>query len=452
MNTRQQGSRTSETTPVRHWWPLLLVLACGRTEQPQTVTLSARELPSPAPAGSRLPQLNLLSDGRPLMSWLEPRADSGFTFRFARWEGSSWSRPQTIADSRDVIMFDADLHAVSVLKNGSLLANWQIHAPNSKNPWATVMQLAISSDAGRSWSKPAVPHDNTPGSHGFVATFPLGDSLGVVWLDERPAPPSSEHAEMGGVIGLRYAAIGPNGTPAPAMSVDSVTCECCPNSAAVTSRGPIVAFRNRVDSLPKTAISPPLAVRDIHVTRLEQGHWTPPVRVHADNFLFKGCPDNGPAIAANADTVAIAWWTAPDAQPVVRLAFSTDGGQTFGAPFDIDDQGPEGQVTVALAPGGAIVGWLANGNANARWVGFNRTAGPPLALGPAATHTRLPHWLPFQDGYLATWTTETNGQRAVRSAVLQLASGPRHAASAPRQKALADFRAMHAGTSPPVRR
>ncbi len=293
------------------------------------------------------------------------------------------------------------------------------------------MQLAVSGDDGRTWSTPTVPHDNTPGSHGFAATFPLGDSLGVVWLDEGPAPISIEHAEMGGPVGLRYAAIGPDGKPAPAASIDSVTCECCPNSAVVSSRGPIVVYRNRVDSIPRTETSPPLAVRDIHVSRLEQGRWTTPVRVHADNWLFKGCPDNGPAIAASGDTVAVAWWTAPGARPVVRLAFSTDGGETFAAPVDIDDQGPEGQVTVALAPGGAIVGWLANSNANARWVGFNRASGPPIVLGPAATHTRLPHWLPFQVGYLATWTSETNGKCSIRTAVLEFPGTGQRTASTP---------------------
>ena len=38
--------------------------------------------------------------------------------------------------------------------------------------------------------------------------------------------------------------------------------------------------------------------RDINVTRLEQGKWTPERPLHVDGWQIDACPVNGPALAA----------------------------------------------------------------------------------------------------------------------------------------------------------
>src|SRR6187455_1735178 len=58
------------------------------------------------------------------------------------------------------------------------------------------------------------------------------------------------------------------------MAVDTRVCECCQTSAAVTADGVLTAFRNRTDK----------EIRDIHVSRLEDGKWTEPTPVHNDNW------------------------------------------------------------------------------------------------------------------------------------------------------------------------
>lgn len=400
----------------RRLW-LVLLLGCGAPAPP---TIIARAVSSPAPDASRLPHVSQLPDGSPLVTWVEARPDSGYTFKLSVWQGEGWSPARVIADNRDIIVFDADLHGVRSLTNGTLVAHWQIRATNTKNPWATVMQVAVSMDTGRTWSKPAVPHsDERPGEHGFVASFPLGDSLGLVWLDERRVHTLPKDSPEGS-IGVRFAAIGRNGRPGPDSWVDSVTCECCPNSAAVTASGPVVVFRNRVDSIAKGPTGKPLAVRDIYLARLEGGRWTTPKPVHADNWLFPGCPDNGPAVDARGDTVVVAWWTAPDEKPRVNVAFSTDAGTTFSAPVRVEQDRPEGQVTVMLSSTGAVVGWLEADSARARWVGREGALGRVTVLGPAATHTRLPAWVPFEDGILATWTTQVDEHtRGIRMAAIR---------------------------------
>ncbi|MBI2614111.1 MAG: hypothetical protein HYW52_00195, partial [Gemmatimonadetes bacterium] len=65
------------------------------------------------------------------------------------------------------------------------------------------------------------------------------------------------------------------------------------------------------------------------------------------------------SLSAAGDTVAIAWFTAPEEQRRVSVAFSTDAGATWGAPIRVDDGRPVGRVDLEmLADGSALVSWL----------------------------------------------------------------------------------------------
>ncbi|HYF24427.1 MAG TPA: sialidase family protein, partial [Baekduia sp.] len=137
--------------------------------------------------------------------------------------------------------------------------------------------------------------------------------------------------------------------PAGERMLDTMVCSCCRTSAARTRRGVLVAYRDRL----------PGEVRDIAVARYESGAWSPPVRVHADGWVYPGCPVNGAVLAAHGDTVAVAWFTAPEEKARVNVAFSTDGGRTFGPPTRVDDGSPSGRAAVVVdASGAATVTWL----------------------------------------------------------------------------------------------
>jgi hypothetical protein len=78
-----------------------------------------------------------------------------------------------------------------------------------------------------------------------------------------------------------------------------------------------------------------------------------------DGWQMNGCPVNGPAVTAAGQQVAVAWFTAPNDKPRVSVAFSSDGGESFGSPRAVDDGRPLGRVDVGLLPGGdALVSWL----------------------------------------------------------------------------------------------
>lgn len=406
--------------------------AAACTTPPHAPAIRVRPVGSPVPDGARVPELHRLGDGALLVSWMEARDGGGYAFRMSVRRGEAWSEPRTIVSDKDVLVFSASLPAVAPLPGGGLLAYWETRDHRGEDPYAETVTASLSQDEGKTWSAPFVPHrDGVPGQHAFISSFPVGSQLGLVWLDARqqryvPPPPGKgkEDAAWLGGMSLVSTTVDASGRLGPEATIDPMTCECCPTAAAVTSRGPVVVYRDRSDPWEgKTEVRHDQdVVRDIYVARLEAGRWTAPRRLHADNWVFNGCPDNGPAVAADGDRVAVAWWTAPEGKGAVKLAFSSDAGDSFSPPARVDGGFGQGQVTVALAPGGAVVGWLESGKTQARFVGVDGGLGPVTILGPAAHHARLPRWLPDGRGLVAAWSEGVgdDAPRAVRFARLDL--------------------------------
>ena len=95
-------------------------------------------------------------------------------------------------------------------------------------------------------------------------------------------------------------------------------------AVAMTARGPLLAYRDRGDD----------EVRDIAVTRLENGGWTAPKPVHADGWKIDACPVAGPALAAAGDTVAVAWYSEAGGTPTLRhVAAMLTGKGSFSRAF-----------------------------------------------------------------------------------------------------------------------
>ncbi len=413
------------------WKPLglaLLLLGAGSvgcTGPARPASLDVLSLDSPAPAGSVVPQASQTTFGA-VLSWLEPRPDRGYAFRMVARHARAWSDARTIAESPDLIMFSADLPGLAELPGGALLAYWQHADQRTGDPYATAIQLARSTDEGRSWIPSASPHrDAAAGQHGFISAFAAPGGVGLVWLDaerQRYVPstsPDGKGATWLGAIGLRSTLLDSAGQVTRDQFIDPITCECCPTAAATTARGPVVVYRDRVtpDGVsPNEVRDDAGSVRDIHLARLEGGRWTSPRRIHADDWVVNACPDNGPAVDASGDDLVVAWWTAPGGRRRVSAAFSADAGDRFTAPLPIDVDAPTGQVTVALLPDGhsAVVGWQAKGQTWARWASADGTVGPAVALGAAPGRARLPRWIVEDGRVLAAWTADDHGARAVR--------------------------------------
>ncbi len=315
----------------------------------RAVVVTPQALRSPTGANSAQPQLSVSSRGV-FLSWIERTGDLA-TLKFSARTATGWSEARTVASGRDWFVNWADVPSVMRLPSGTIVAHWlQKSGPDT---YAYDVRLSYSTDEGTTWAPSFIPHhDGTRTEHGFASLFPIGDGLGLIWLDGRNMKPTAGHDDHGGggAMTVHYARFDRNWKQVEESAVDARVCECCPTAATVTSEGAIAAFRDRSAN----------EIRDIYTSRLVNGKWSDPAAVHADGWNIAACPVNGPALSASGRHVAASWFTVKDDQGQAYLAFSSDAGRTYGAPIRVDDGGSLGRVDVALVADGsaAIATWI----------------------------------------------------------------------------------------------
>lgn len=332
------------------------VLLAARGTATSDWTIAIQPLPSPASGESGQPQLSV-SDRGAILSWIE-RSGQKATLKFSSRTKDGWSEARTVASGDNWFVNWADVPSVVRIADGTLAAHWL--QKSGSGTYAYDVRLSFSKDDGRTWTPSVTPHhDGTQTEHGFASLVSLPNAgLGLVWLDGRAmgaaghggGPPAEAHsAKAGGDMSLRFASFDAGGKQLTEAAVDTRVCECCPTAAVVTADGMIAAYRDRSAE----------EVRDIYVARLENGKWTQPVAVRADNWRIPACPVNGPALAARGRTVAIAWYTMRNEKGHAQVAFSKDAGRSFGAPVALADADTIGRVDVALLDdGSALASWI----------------------------------------------------------------------------------------------
>jgi hypothetical protein len=339
---------------------VIAVASCSRSEPaagsgsaaaadaPAAWTVRVEPVQSPAAADSSEPQMTV-SDRGVLLSWIERTGRSTNTLKFAERTASGWTAPTIVSSGDNWFVSYADPPVVLRRPDGTLVANW-LESTN-KFIEGSDLHLTYSKDNGKTWATSFLPHhDGTKGQHAFPSFFEMpGNMLGLVWLDARAQAANPE--DLDASISLRYAAFDPSWKQTADAQVDPRVCECCSTTTAVTSEGVIVAFRDRSEK----------EIRDIAVSRLENGKWTEGTPVHNDNWEIEACPVNGPMLSARGRQAVAAWFTVKNDQGQAWAAFSSDSGHTWGAPIRLDDAGSLGRVDVDL---------LDDGSAAATWVEF----------------------------------------------------------------------------------
>lgn len=365
---------------------------------------------SPGPNTSA-PQLTTSGRGV-IASWLE-QADTSFNLKFAERSKGTWSEQHTIASDRNWFVSAADVPSVMRMSNGTLVANW--YPAVDFRLEAYDIRLSYSTDEGRTWAAPIVPHhDKTRTQHGFVSLFEMpAGGLGLVWLDGRNQGKQPEDAEMA----LYFASFDSSWKQTIEVSANERVCECCTTSAVVTPDGVVAAFRDRS----------PKEIRDIHVTRLENGQWTDAQVVHADNWEIDACPVNGPALSARGRQLAAAWFTGKDDKGQAFAAFSSDAGRTWGAPIRLDDQTSLGHVDVEmLDDGSAVATWVEFADSRSQFrLRRVETSGRRSASINISGESRVsgyPHVARSGNELVFVWTegSEGEGMQRVRGAVARL--------------------------------
>lgn len=386
--------------------------ACESSAEAPTraeLAMTVAAISSPTGPGAGEPFLATDDDGRLFLSWLEP-VDSAHALRFAVFDDSTWSEPRTIRTGGDFFVNWADFPSIKVVGDGRLAAHWL--QKTGVGTYAYGVRVSQSVDGGVTWSDPVTPHrDDSDTEHGFVTLWRERAGMGAVWLDGRRY--NKEGHSPTNEMMLVTTTIGPDGRLGAETRLDERVCDCCQTAVAMTSNGPVVAYRDRSAD----------EIRDIYVVRRIDGGWTAPVPVHADGWKIAACPVNGPAIAGRESRVALAWFTAAEDSGRVNVAFSSDAGATFGPPVRIDEGKPAGRVDVALlGDGSALVSWIERTGGDTAAVRVRRVtaegkAAPPVtvATSSAARASGFPRMVMRGNDAIFAWT-EPGKPSAVRVA------------------------------------
>jgi hypothetical protein len=189
------------------------------------------------------------------------------------------------------------------------------------------------------WSEPVtVTDDSAFGSHNFHALYAAPDgALYASWLDGR--------AGKSTVFMTRSTDGGKTWMPN-VRATAGEACPCCRTAMASSKDGTLYLAWRQVF---------PGNVRDVVVARSNDrgATWGEPVRAHADNWVFDGCPHAGPSLQVDdAGRLHVAWWTGKRGGAGVWYAHSDDGARTFSAPTPLGVAEFSRPAHVQLALGG----------------------------------------------------------------------------------------------------
>lgn len=339
----------------------VILAGCGRDETPDSPTQAAarpglQSWELPAAPGAAQPDLALAPDGRLLLSWLDSQPGRRTRLLYAEMNpAGQWQGPKTIAIGNSFVANWADTPHIMATANGALWVQWLQKSVEAGAAYDVV--LSTSRNDGMNWSEPMRPHtDGTATEHGFVAMWPQGnDRLGVAWLDGRNMATQSGTGHEGhgaGTMTLRGASFDGDMRTTGDAELDASVCDCCQTDAALTSKGPLLVYRDRTAE----------EIRDIHAIRFDGKAWSASKPVFADGWKMPACPVNGPSVAAQGDNVVVAWYTAAGDQPTVKLARSGDAGDSYAAPVVLDQgEAVQGRVDVAMDADNTWVLWLREG-------------------------------------------------------------------------------------------
>ena len=137
---------------------------------------------------------------------------------------------------------------------------------------------------------------------------------------------------------------------------------------------------------------------------------------------------NSLEIDAAGDFVAIAWFTAANNVPIVRVVLSTDGGMNFDDPVVISSGPTSGHVGVEIINDSAVaVSWVEpaaqDGNdINVRLVGPSGLVGPVINAGYSALVRIHPQLARVDRGLVLAWTESIRDTTRVASALVPIES------------------------------
>jgi hypothetical protein len=248
-------------------------------------------------------------------------------------------------------------------------------AYGAKTASGTEIKVSRSTDGGRTFRPGrSLQAAGASGDRGWHAMTVDGNGRAhVMWLDHRGLAGgkamSHDHREAQAIdgaamaqhSGLFYARDG--AAPSPERQIAPGVCYCCKVAMAAP------ASWRAADGAPAIVAAwrhvYPGNIRDVAFTVSRDGGATfsPPARVSADEWQLAGCPDDGPAMAADgAGRLHVVWPTVIGGSTPEGAIFhaSTADGSTFTARTRIPTLGsprPMHPQVLAAAGGSLVVAW-----------------------------------------------------------------------------------------------
>jgi hypothetical protein len=301
----------------------------------------------------------------------------------------------------------------------------------SKGASGTRLVTARSDDGGKSFGRSTtVQGSEAPGNRGWESIATRADGrVMAAWLDHREtAAPATASAPMHheGMEHTGHAAasdgaaraqlsklyVGPiDGSEGPRIVTGGV-CYCCKTALTATADGALYAAWRHVYAG---------NLRDIAFSMSRDGGATfsAPLRVSEDQWALDGCPENGPAIAVDAERrVHLVWPTlvpgaAAGSEPTLGLFYAVSSdGTSFSARQRLTTEGTPYHATIAVNRAGALVAaWdeLADGRRRPVYARGSGGASPnfvreTIARAPQGSY---PVVASTGEGFVLAWTDTT---------------------------------------------
>lgn len=322
--------------------PTLALTASACRDAGARTALSESETVSAATTVGAAPMFALSPSGKRAVAWVS--APGGGTD--GRLYVTTGGAPSELRDSLGPIEPHGEAPPkLSYGPDGALYALYAVGkvVPGRRFPMSS-LRLATSRDDGHTWAAPVtIASDSAFGTRNFHALHVGGDgALYVAWLESSQGKSKTFIARSadGGITWTT-----------PSLADTTQSCPCCRTAIATSRDGTVyLAWRTVL----------PGNVRDVVVARsTDRGAtWAAPVRVHADNWVFDGCPHAGPSMQVDsAGTVHIAWWTGVQGGAGTYYARSTDNGLTFQkpVPLGVGEFSAPAHIQLALGTGGKVV-------------------------------------------------------------------------------------------------
>ena len=324
----------------------MFLVACT----PEKGKSGLQEFQIPVSQNSSLPYLVKGGDGSLYFSWVEKKDSSWVELKYSKLENGNWSQPKLIAKGNDWFVNWADYPMVAIDSEGNMMAHFL--AKSSVGTYSYDVNIVRKKSGEDQWSEPIIPHkDGTPTEHGFATMLPKENgNFQIFWLDGRNTGGGDHRSHNGGAMTIRTAVMNMDGNLTEEAELDNRVCDCCQTTGANTNSGPVILYRDRSE----------MEIRDLSIVRKVNQIWTESAPVFLDNWNIEGCPVNGPRADAIGNNLGIAWYTASNNQPKVKVIFSEDGGVTFNQQILIDESSPLGRVDMAMiVENQGLVTWLA---------------------------------------------------------------------------------------------